>query len=364
MFYTKTTQTKMKVKRDFVDQPKKLYQYHSHELQFRLFYLFFSFMLIFFTFFFNIDFIFYKLSFSELTETVTTSFDTAPQNPFGVQQLFNSLNNTGFIFTEVFEVFFSYLLLSGYLTFLVSLPLFFYHLYKFLLPGLCYSESFLLKFFFCISLGLSLLAHLLAYKIILPYALSFFLNFQISVADLQEPSSLSTEFSLLQTSSINNYLDPFSHKGILSSAPPITFLGRIYPWTTFLINLFTITNFLFQLPLLLFMSFILFTKLLKSGKLTKTTYPELRSGYAEHKFEQKSASHGYAEPIVENQFLNTKLLRKLLFFLLVLLTAIFSPPDIYSQLFLLLPLFIIVETFILTLYIYNEYNLLVKKKVS
>lgn len=51
---------------------------------------------------------------------------------------------------------------------------------------------------------------------------------------------------------------------------------------------------------------------------------------------------------------STLFFRKIYFFLLVLFTAIFSPPDLYSQLFLFIPLFIVLESFIFMILVFQE----------
>jgi len=182
-----------------------------------------------------------------------------------------------------------------------------------LLPGLTYLETRFLKTFLYLSLSFLILTHLLTYYLILPYAASFFLSFQ------------------------SNYpLSGFLH-----------FTGRIYPALTFILNLSTLLSFLFQLPLLLF-SFYLYN--LSSHLSHSLSYPksslestqtqETKGTYFQTSFFSTSKSKSF--------------LRKLLFFTLVLLTAIFSPPDIYSQLFLFVPLFFILEIFIFMIFVFKE----------
>lgn len=318
----------------------KLYQYHSQELKYRIFYIFLTIMFIFFISFINMEFIFYKISISELQNSFSTPTNSLQskflffiQN-FSFTQNFNIQSNQSnlpllnsftqqqdFIFTEIFEGFFSYLFFASYISILLTLPFFYYNIYKFLLPGISYTEVLLFKVFFYFSLFLFFIAHILTYTIVLPYAMSFLLDFQSNTDNL---------------SNLHN-------QNFTSSALKISFLGRILPWIKFLIQLFTTVSFLFHLPLILFLCFLLFTKITinKPFQLSPFTVKITNSN-------------------------NIPFLRKILFFFLVLLTAIFSPPDIYSQIFLLLPLFIIIEIFIFLVYIYLEYkNLtLIKNKFT
>jgi len=245
-----------------------------------------------------------------------------------------------FIFTEIFEGFFSYLLFSSYISFLFTLPFFYYNIYKFLLPGISFSEALLFKTFFKLSLCLFLLGHLLTYLVILPYAMSFLLDFQTNVTfstlNNLEPIELALQDQLI----------PEGTK--LSDSPSdvkLTFLGRILPWIQFLIQIFTTVSFLFHLPLILFICFILITKVINTN---------LTSNWTSTNFKQSKKSQ--KESFLFNLNNNTIFVRKILFFLLVLITAIFSPPDIYSQLFLLIPLFIIIEIFIFLVFLYLEYK--------
>lgn len=294
----------------------KLYQYHSQELKWRTVYIFLTGLFSFLVVFLNAPFILYKI---------------LPSKTYSNSQIFTE----DFIFTEIFEAFFSYLVLSGYFSFLITLPVCYYHVYKFLLPGLSYKESSLLKILCIFSLFLLLFAHLLTYNIILPYATSFFLTFQSGT-------------------NINLY----PHTDVFT--PQITFLGRIYPWITFLIHLFTAVSFLFQLPLFLFITFIFFFLARKDTTLefTKETPFNVTSLFENKNlgilssgtFGGISRVNPFTSPEIETFF------RKILFFTLLIITAIFSPPDLYSQIFLFIPLFLIIELFLFALFFYFEYS--------
>jgi Sec-independent protein secretion pathway component TatC len=368
---------------------QKLYQYHSLELKVRLFYIILMLGCTFFISFLHMEYILYKFSLLNFVEKFNTNLNFKILNQTNQNKLLDvktdsagklsenyTINNIdlqhmeypeitqyteninqipGFIFTEIFEAFFSYLTFSGYISFLCCLPLIYYHLYKFILPGLSFSEKNLLKYFFSLSFFLISLAHILTYNLVIPYATSFFLNFQSSLTALGESTVTSTDVS----SFFMDFISKFNFKqkelaqGLFEQVPEsiyvedqkkvnfnsLTFLGRIYPWITFLINLFTIISFLFQVPLFLFTSFILFTKLKNHTKKSK--------------IQQKT--HNLTFFSGNTYLTNTKLARKVLFFILLLLTAVFSPPDLYSQFILFVPLFVVVEIFIFTLCMYIEY---------
>ena len=344
----------------------KLYLYHTKELQYRIFYTFFTWACFFSITFFNMEFLLDRIlpynllpdNFKATSRAVTTAssrdnvMSLSGSNVENSNTLLESLqrnftitdptllqdNNQinslgdpltgGLIFTDIFEGFFSYLLLSGYLALLFTIPFLYYHVYKFLLPGLTYQEGFLLKYFFITSTSLIYFAHILIYTLLLPYAINFFLSFQTYTIPTSEPLS---------------ELDLYRDTGLPQNG--LTFLGRVYPWITFLINLFTTASFLFQLPLFLFVITILILPQIKTGFVapggeTNPIITQLRS------LTPNGHTFGWS----------TLFLRKILFFLLVLLTAIFSPPDLYSQFLLFLPLFLMVEFFIFIVSMYIVYT--------
>jgi len=294
-----------------------LHQYHSSALKNRIFFISLSLVCTFIICFNQIDYILYKVT-SILLKIVSPPFVTTQSEGANISEESLSgvsLGVSGFIFTELLEGFWSTLLLSGYGAFLVSLPVIYYHIYKFLLPGLTYLEARFLKSFIILSLSFLVLAHLLTYFVIIPYAASFFLSFQ------------------------SNY----PQTGFIS------FTGRIYPALTFILNCFTLITFLFQLPLLLFFVFIYFN--------LGSSLPAPLGGASSRSdpLSISSLDRGEENVLVRiNSQRNYTFVRKLLFFSLVFLTAVFSPPDIYSQLFLFIPLFLILESFILMVFIFKE----------
>lgn len=349
----------------------KLYQYHSTELKSRIFYLFLTFIFCFTVTFYNMEFILYKItpSVKPFQKHIQESLHAADadsemssfflfrtedahaetlseaklEGAFETQTKLEPMfldasqlevktqlpHNLDFIFTDIFEAFLSYIVLSSYLSFLLSLPFIYYHLYKFLQPGLSYTESTLFRYLFYTSLFLIVFALILTYTIILPYATSFFLTFQTGTS--QTFNGVSTE-----------------HFPEFQTIPNIAFLSRIYSWILFLIHLFTAVSFLFQLPLLLFVLFLL---ILKPTLIYKTHVSPAEGN--DSLLAGRLAALNQDLTLFKRQ--NTTFLRKLLFFLLVLITAVFSPPDLYSQFFLFVPLFFIIEIFIFALFFYFEY---------
>jgi len=81
-------------------------------------------------------------------------------------------------FLSPYEAFMTKLKLSVISGILLALPLIFYHLWKFVSPGLYPSERQKVVPLVFVSTGLFLLGVLFAYFGIIPFALDFFLNFQ------------------------------------------------------------------------------------------------------------------------------------------------------------------------------------------
>jgi len=86
-----------------------------------------------------------------------------------------------FIFTTIFEVFNTYLTLSFYLSFFLSIPVTMYFLYIFLKSGLFeFEKKIFLRFIFIFNTNL-FLSIFLSYFIFFPLILYFLLNFDIVV---------------------------------------------------------------------------------------------------------------------------------------------------------------------------------------
>lgn len=86
-----------------------------------------------------------------------------------------------FIFTNIFEVFSTYLTLAFYSSILLNLPLFLYFIYLFIKPGLFrFEKNFITLIFKCIIIFV-FFSFLFTYYIILPCILYFLLNLDIII---------------------------------------------------------------------------------------------------------------------------------------------------------------------------------------
>lgn len=201
----------------------------------------------------------------------------------------------------------------------------YYTIYKFLLPGLTYLESRLLKIAGQLSLALLILAYVLLFVLILPYAISFFLSFQSNYPD-------------------TSYL---------------TYTGRILPFLTFILKFNFSLALLFQLPLVLLIVYIQMNHSASyflswfDKSLFKTSLDKLSS--------RKKNVNKTTSKLKPGKF-NKLFIRKLLFFSLVLLTAILSPPDVYSQVVLFVPLWMLLESFLFLSLVFKEWQSLSSKQ--
>jgi sec-independent protein translocase protein TatC len=82
------------------------------------------------------------------------------------------------IYTNLIEVFFSYLKLSTTSAFMVVMPVIAYNLYKFLAPGLYPYEKRLLLIISCASPLLYWVGAIFCYFIVIPKAWDFFISFE------------------------------------------------------------------------------------------------------------------------------------------------------------------------------------------
>ena len=103
-----------------------------------------------------------------------------------------------FIFTNLIEIFSTYLKLVYFLSNQICLICLSYHIFLFLSPGLYYNEYKLLKRVFFISLLFFFLSILILNTIILPACWNFFLSFQKTIAN----NSINLHFE----AKINEYL--------------------------------------------------------------------------------------------------------------------------------------------------------------
>lgn len=81
-----------------------------------------------------------------------------------------------FIFTGIWELFFTDIKLCIYTSFLLSMPIFLFCIYKFLSPSLYKREKKIVISAFLMAIILSLLAIIVAYHFIFPRAIDFFLS--------------------------------------------------------------------------------------------------------------------------------------------------------------------------------------------
>lgn len=177
--------------------------FYLYEVKIRLYYILLYFFFTWFCsyFFFN-QFIFIL--------TLPLKDIYLKNNPFSFFHL---------IFTEITEIFFSQTKFATYFTLLFFFPLFFYHVWLFIKPGL-----FLLEKKAIISLGflsfcLTFFSLFITYFFLLPYTCQFFLNF-----------------------------DTFS-------GFPLYFEAKMDKYLSFILNLFLISYFFFQIPVFFFFFF-------------------------------------------------------------------------------------------------------------
>jgi len=153
---------------------KKLFIHNAYELKLRFYYYMLTLSLtIFFCYLYN-DAIIYMF----------------------VNPLLIKMNSQRFIFTGLKEIFFMYLKFSFLLGFFFSIPALIIQCVSFLLNGLYYYECKILFFFFLLSNLLFLFGFFLGYKIIIPNAWNFFLEFE----------NKNMYFPLHFEAKLNNYL--------------------------------------------------------------------------------------------------------------------------------------------------------------
>nr|YP_007890642.1 Sec-independent protein translocase component TatC [Jakoba bahamiensis]AGH24136.1 Sec-independent protein translocase component TatC [Jakoba bahamiensis] len=181
-----------------------------------------------------------------------------------------------FIYTTLSEAFFSYVHLSFQIGFVITSPLFFFHIWKFFVPGMYLYEKRVLRFFILFFFFLMILSFFFAYQYFIPNVISFFSSFQ--------------EEHLFLQLKISDYL---------------TLVASLY------LYLFLI----FQIPIFLFV----FWKI--SG------------------FSLQSLGR----------------FRRFIYLFLTILTAILSPPDVLSQILLVIPCLFLYESSILLLHVISKY---------
>ena len=100
-----------------------------------------------------------------------------------------------FIFTDVSEIFYSYISLVFFISNQIGLIILLYHTLVFLTFGLYESELLTIKMLFKIFLTTWLISSILFYKFLIPFSLEFFLTFQQNET-LEQPIPLFFEAKL------------------------------------------------------------------------------------------------------------------------------------------------------------------------
>ena len=116
----------------------------------------------------------FSFIFCYLNKTTLYSIISQP-----IQQYYKSQHihtNDIFIFTGIWELFFTDIKLCMYSSFLISLPIFLYCIYKFLSPSLYKQEKKIAISAFSVAIILSIFAIIIMYNWILPRAIGFFLS--------------------------------------------------------------------------------------------------------------------------------------------------------------------------------------------
>ena len=147
------------------------------ELKFRFFYIILSFFITFFTSYFYSEVLFYKLS--------------LPLFKLGNFSLFS------FIATNLSEIFISYIKISFFFSFYITLFLILFNIYFFIVPGLFLYEKKIIINNLRIFVILFILSICSTYFFIIPIIWKFFLSFEIS----------SSYLNLQITPKINEYLN-------------------------------------------------------------------------------------------------------------------------------------------------------------
>jgi sec-independent protein translocase protein TatC len=137
-------------------------QSHLNELKLRFIYIFVSFFSTFFFSYLYVDILMYLLA---------LPFIRYKSKGFNIFE-------TDFIFTSIFEAFYSYITISFIVSFYIMLPLFIYTILGFIQVGLFLYEKHLLSTLISNILILSVLAIFFIYSIFLPLTFKFFLNFE------------------------------------------------------------------------------------------------------------------------------------------------------------------------------------------
>lgn len=89
-------------------------------------------------------------------------------------------NNIKVIYTDLTEVFFTYIKLSIFTALLITIPVIYYQIYAFIFPGLTRTEKRFFLLFLIFSWLLFIFASFVVFYFVMPKAWEFFLSFQTS----------------------------------------------------------------------------------------------------------------------------------------------------------------------------------------
>ena len=240
---------------------------HFKELQRRFLILFITFMLSFLV----------SLLYSEELLFVLTK----PLFSVSLEQ--TDLVNRRFIFTDITEVFTTYIRISFGLALLLQIPITFYQFWLFVEPGLYQEEQTFLRILFIgsilfLAIGISFL-----YFIVMPAAWNFFLTY--------EKNALDSVFQLQLEAKVNEY-------------------------SLLVLNFFMATSLIFQIPVVLIT--LVYLKLVRLQQLIAY--------------------------------------RKFFIIAVFCIGALCSPPDIFSQIILAVPMIFFYESILFGGILYDQYE--------
>jgi sec-independent protein translocase protein TatC len=95
-----------------------------------------------------------------------------------IKPLAKIAKNHTMIYTKVAEGFISYLRVSSYSAFFLSIPFIFFQIYKYLEPGLYSKEKFLIRVILILSIIIFYLGMIFVYYLVMPKAFKFFIGFE------------------------------------------------------------------------------------------------------------------------------------------------------------------------------------------
>jgi sec-independent protein translocase protein TatC len=234
---------------------------HAYELKLKLYYVLFSFL-----------------------STFITSYLLTPQiiNLLSMPFIkFVKPEDSDFIFTNVFEVFNTYVMLAFYVSLFLNLPVIWYFLLSFVKPGLFVHEKLLLYYFSKTTLKFLIVSFFFSYYILFPCILSFLLNLDVIInvdyvvlkmqTKLYDYIIFVCRFFLIYCFLIFQIPTLISIFVYSKQPKPLFFYTKRRFWILFsfilgclfsspdLLSLFLVT-----VPLLLFFESIIFTSILKS----------------------------------------------------------------------------------------------------